>query len=198
MDILVGCEFSGRVRDAFNALGHNAVSCDLVQTEAPGPHMMNDVRNVLDWGWDLAIFFPECRYLCSSGIHWNRHIEGRSTKTQEALDFVRTLLDASIPKIALENPRGMIGTRIRKSDQEIHPYMFGDDAKKATCLWLKNLPKLILNEHWVSPRIVNGMERWGNQTDSGQNRLGETKGRASERSKTYPGIARAMAEQWGK
>lgn len=141
------------------------------------------------------IAHPPCTYLCSSGLHWNKRVPGRAAKTEEALSFVRRLLDAPIPRIALENPQGCISTRIRPADQYIQPYDFGEDASKKTGLWLKNLPRLVPTKR-VPGRVVNGIERWSNQTDSGQNRLGPSDDRWAERSKTYPGIAAAMASQW--
>lgn len=195
--VLVGCEFSGTVRDAFARKGWDAWSCDLLPTESPGNHFQCDVLDVLGMGWDLAIFHPPCTYLTSSGLHWNKRVPGREQKTQESLEFVRTLLAAPIPMIALENPIGRIGTAIRTADQIIQPYEYGHDASKATCLWLKGLPPLRPTQ-WVSPRIVNGKKRWGNQTDTGQNKLGPSEDRWKIRSYTYPGIATAMAEQWSR
>jgi hypothetical protein len=197
--VLVGCECSGRVRDAFRKRGHEAYSCDLLA--ASGYHFQVDVRTILKDGWDLAIFHPPCTYLCSSGLHWNKRVPGRAALTEEALEFVRELLAAPIPRIALENPKGCIGTRIRKRDQMIQPYQFGDDASKATHLWLKNLPMLTPTKI-IEPRIVAsgpyaGKKRWANQTDSGQNRLGPSEDRWAIRSLTYQGIADAMASQWG-
>lgn len=199
MRVLVGCECSGRVRDAFRKRGHDAWSCDLLA--ASGYHLQVDVRTILKDGWDLAIFHPPCTYLCSSGLHWNKRVPGRAALTEEALEFVRELLAAPIPRIALENPKGCIGTRIRKRDQMIQPYQFGDDASKATHLWLKNLP-LLTPTKVIEPRIVasgpyEGKKRWANQTDSGQNRLGPSEDRWAIRSLTYQGIADAMASQWG-
>lgn len=195
MKVLVGCEFSGTVRDAFIARGHDAMSCDLLPTESPGPHYQGDVLEILDDGWDLAIFHPPCTYLSVSGLHWNKRNPERASMTELALDFVRSLMRAPITKIAIENPISCISTRIRKPDQIIQPYQFGHDASKATCLWLKNLPKLVPTS-FVNPRIVNGKERWGNQTDSGQNKLGPSEDRWKLRSHTYKGIAEAMASQW--
>ncbi len=197
MKVLVACEYSGRVRDAFLARGHDAISCDLLPTDSPGPHYQGDVLELIRREkFDLMIAHPPCTYLCSSGLHWNGRVPGRAEKTEEALEFVRALLFCDIPKIALENPMGCIGTRIRKSDQTIQPWQFGADASKATCLWLKGLPKLVPTSI-VEPRIVNGKKRWGNQTDSGQNRLGPSDDRWKIRSETYLGIAEAMAAQWG-
>ena len=197
MRVLVACEYSGRVRESFRSLGHEAWSCDLLPSDDNSPfHIQGDVLLLLKDNWDLMLAFPPCTYLCSSGLHWNKRVEGREEKTEEALDFVRLLLNAPINKIALENPVGRIGTAIRKADQSIHPYMFGDDASKRTCLWLKNLP-LLKPTHYVEPRMIDGKPRWSNQTDSGQNKLAPSKDRWKERSKTYQGIADAMALQWG-
>lgn len=197
MKVLVACEYSGRVRDAFLARGHDAISCDLLPTDSPGPHYQGDVLELIRREkFDLMVAHPPCTYLCSSGLHWNGRIPGRAEKTEEALEFVRALLFCDIPRIALENPTGCIGTRIRKSDQTIQPWQFGADASKATCLWLKGLPKLVPTS-LVEPRLVNGKKRWGNQTDSGQNRLGPSDDRWKIRSETYIGIAEAMAAQWG-
>lgn len=197
MRVLVACEFSGIVRDAFADRGHYAMSCDLLpcESQASGEHYQGDVREVLRFGWDLMIAHPPCTYLCSSGLHWNKRVPGRQALTVEALDFVRLLLDAPIPRIALENPVGCISTQIRKPDQIIQPYEFGHDASKKTCLWLKNLPPL-RPTGYVEPRVVNGRNRWANQMDSGQNKLPESKNRWALRSETYAGIAKAMADQW--
>jgi hypothetical protein len=146
--------------------------------------------------YDLMIAHPPCQFLCVSGLHWNKRIPGRAEKTEEALEFVQTLLNAPVRRIAIENPRGCISTRIRKPDQEIQPYQFGEDASKLTCLWLKDLP-LLQPTGYVEPRFVAGKPRWANQTDSGQNRLGPSEDRWKLRSLTYLGIAEAMAEQWG-
>jgi len=218
MRVLVACEYSGTVRDAFLALGHDAISCDLFPTDVEGPHYQGDVRDIINDGWDLMIAHPPCTYLCSSGLHWNKRIDGRQELTEEALDFVRLLLDAPIPRIALENPVGCIGTRIRKADQAIQPWQFGHDASKATCLWLSGLlplrPTEIIEPRWVCcgktlpvtvgkygcPNCCGDKKpkaRWANQTDSGQNRLPPSEDRWKIRSLTYPGIAKAMAEQWG-
>lgn len=152
--------------------------------------------DIIENGWDLMIAHPPCTYLCSSGLHWNKRVLGRARQTEEALEFVRMLLDAPIEKIALENPIGCISSRIRKPDQTIQPYHFGHDASKATCLWLKNLPPLRPTA-MVEPRVIDGKPRWGNQTDSGQNKLPPSEDRWKVRSETYAGIAKAMAQQWG-
>jgi hypothetical protein len=198
--VLIACEYSGVVRESFRKLGHDAVSCDLLDTEIDGPHHKGTVLDILYDGWDLLIAHPPCTYLCSSGLHWNKRTPGRAELTKEALEFVRVLLSAPIGKIALENPVGCISTNIRPYDQVIQPYEFGDDASKKTCLWLKNLPRLKPTTR-IAGRLVmhNGktVERWANQTDSGQNNLGPSERRGLERSRTYQGIADAMAAQWG-
>lgn len=190
MKVLIACEYSGRVRDAFLRAGHEAMSCDLLPTETPGPHFQGDVRDVLGDGWDLMIAHPPCTYLAASGLHWNKRVAGRAALTEEALDFVRLLLSAPVERIALENPIGRISTRIRRPDQVIQPWWFGEDASKATCLWLKNLPPLVK----TSPLVK---ARYANQTPSGQNRLGPSPDRWKERSRTYESVAAAMAAQWG-
>lgn len=142
--ILVACEYSGRVRDAFRKLGHDAWSCDLLPAETPSPyHLQCDVREVLDQGWDVLIAFPDCTYVCGSGIHWNDRGRGWE-RTEAAVDFFRMLWECPIRHIALENPIGILSKRICKPTQIIQPHQFGDDASKATCLWLKNLPSLSL------------------------------------------------------
>ena len=160
MNVLVGCEESGTVRDAFIKRGHNAVSCDLLPSLRPGPHYQGDILDLIygHFGWDLFIVHPTCTFLSSSGLHWNKNpksVRFGGAQTEDALRFVRLLLDAPIPSIALENPIGCIGTRIRPSSQIIQPYEFGDDASKATCLWLKNLPLLVADpEKRVSGRLA--------------------------------------------
>lgn len=196
MKILIACEYSGRVRDAFIRAGHDAMSCDLLPTDVPGPHYQGDVTDVLHDGWDLMVAHPPCTYLSVSGMHWTTRGLRDPQLTEDALAFVRLLLDAPIERIALENPISVISSRIRKPDQIITPYMFGHDASKKTCLWLKNLPPLMPTS-MVEPRIVNGKKRWGNQTDSGQNKLPPSDDRWKIRSETYQGIADAMANQWG-
>jgi hypothetical protein len=146
--------------------------------------------------WDMMIAHPDCTYLCSSGLHWNERVPGRSQKTEDALEFVRVLMAAPIHSIAIENPIGRINTAIRSPDQYIQPYEYGHDASKRTGLWLKNLPPLRPTE-FVEPRIIDGKPRWANQCDSGQNKLGPSPDRWKLRAATYPGWALAMAEQWG-
>ena len=196
MRVLIACEFSGTVRDAVIARGHDAMSCDLLPTEKPGPHHQGSVLDILDHGWDLMIAHPPCTYLTASGLHWNKRRPERAKQTEEALAFVMALAKAPIPRIAIENPIGCLSTRWRKPDQIIQPHQFGHDASKATCLWLAGLPKLKPTKD-ILPRMVNGRPRWANQTDSGQNRLAPSEDRWALRSMTYQGIADAMAEQWG-
>lgn len=200
MKVLVGCEFSGVVREAFRKKGHDAWSCDLLPSDDPAHHLQMDVFEAIALkDWDLAIFHPPCTYLAVSGLHWNKRVPGRQELTEEALEFVSALLNCGIPRIALENPVGCISTRIRKPDQIIQPYYFGDDASKKTCLWLVGLEPLGIppESQWFPSRMVNGRPRWSNQTDSGQNRLGPSADRWAERSITYQGIANAMADCWG-
>lgn len=191
MRVLIACEFSGVVRDAFTARGHFAMSCDLLPTETPGPHHQGDVLDVLGDGWDLMVAHPPCTDLAVSGARW--FPEKRASGAQDrALDFVRALLDAPIPRIALENPVSIISSRIRKPDQIVHPWQFGHPESKTTCLWLKGLPPLIPTN--VLPLPASG--RWQNQTPSGRNNIGPSPTRWMERSRTYEGIAAAMADQW--
>ena len=197
MRVLIACEHTGTVRDAFRRRGHDAVSCDLLPTQTEGPHITGDAREALHGGWDLMIAHPPCTYLCSSGLHWNKRVPGRDAQTAAALEFVELLMNAPIPRICIENPVGRIGTAIRPADQYVQPYQFGHDASKRTGLWLKNLP-LLRTTTAIEPRIVNGRPRWANQTDSGQNRLPPSADRGQKRSATYSGIAEAMASQWGQ
>jgi hypothetical protein len=245
--VLVACEYSGAVRNAFRELGHEAWSCDLLPSVTPGLHYQGDVRHILDgWTpvrhqcecdpdgegwckltdadpsdcqcigptqddveyieidgvlfgrleerptWDLMVAHPPCTYLCSSGLHWNKRRPERAAETEKALDFVRLLLDAPIPHIALENPIGCISTRIRPPTQTIQPWQFGHPESKATCLWLKNLLPLVPNQIMQKP--ICGY--WDNQTPSRQNKLGPSADRWKARSATYSGIASAMAQQW--
>lgn len=195
MKVLIGCERFGVLRDAFAKRGHDAWSCDLVA--APGNHIQGDVLNVIDGtvnhGWELAVFHPDCTYMAVSGLHWNKRRPERAALTEAALAFVRKLMACRIPRWAIENPIGCISTRIKKPNQVIQPWMFGEDASKATCLWLKGLPLL------APTNILPGgrKARRANQTPSGQNKLGPSPERAMMRAKTYLGIAEAMAEQWG-
>ena len=181
--VLVACEFSGTVRDAFIARGHDAMSCDLLPTERPGPHYQGDVRDVIGEGWDLMIAHPPCTHLAVSGA---RHFAAKRADGRQdaALEFVRMLLAAPVPRIALENPVSIISSRIRRPDQIIQPWQFGHGETKATCLWLVNLPPL------VPTQIVGGR-------DNRIHRMPPSADRWKLRSATYPGIAKAMADQWG-
>ena len=180
--ILVACEFSGRVRDAFIKNGCDAISCDLLPTDQPGPHYQGDVLDILDDGFDLMVAHPPCTHLAVSGARWFKY---KQKEQAEALDFVRRLLDADIPQICLENPVSIISSRIRKPDQIIQPYEYGHGETKKTCLWLKNLPKL------KPTNVVDGREpRIHN--------LPPSKDRWKIRSLTFQGIADAMGEQWSK
>jgi site-specific DNA-cytosine methylase len=178
--ILVACEYSGTVRDAFRQHGHDAISCDLLPTDVPGPHYKGNVLDIINEGWDLMIAHPPCTHLAVSGARWF-HL--KQTEQAEALDFVRLLMDAPIEHIAIENPISIISSKIRKPDQIIQPWQHGHGETKATCLWLKNLPKL------EPSYIVEGREQriW---------KMPPSPDRWKERSKTFPGIARAMAIQW--
>ena len=203
MRVLVACEFSGTVRDAFIREDHEAMSCDLLPSESPGPHHQGDVRDVLGKGWDLMIAHPPCTYLAVSGMHWTTRGMRDPQLTEDALGFVRLLMNAPIKRICVENPVSVISSRIRKPDQIIQPYEYGHDASKKTCLWLKNLPKLQPTE-MIEPRIVTTpsgktAKRWGNQCSNyGQDSLPPSPDRWKLRSATYLGIAEAMAKQWGR
>ena len=181
MRVLVACEFSGIVRDAFTRRGQDAWSCDLLPTERLGNHIQGDVLQHLDDGWDLMIAHPPCTYLAVSGARW---FATRRREQEAALEFVRMLLDAPIPRIAMENPIGVISSRIRKPDQIIQPWWFGHGETKATCLWLKNLPLL------KASNVVSGREQR-------VFRMSPSPMRGQERSRTFLGIAEAFAEQWG-
>jgi hypothetical protein len=183
MKVLIACEYSGTVRDAFLRLGHDAMSCDLLPTDSPGPHYCGDVRDVMGDGWDLMIAHPPCTHLAVSGA---RHFPAKRAdgRQQAALDFVAMLLSAPVPRIALENPISIISSKIRKPDQIIQPWQFGHGETKATCLWLKNLPLL------KPTKIVEGREQR-------IHRLPPSPDRWKIRSTTYAGIAAAMAQQWG-
>lgn len=202
MRVLVACEYSGTVRDAFIREGHEALSCDLLPTDAEGPHYQGDVMDIINDGWDLMIAHPPCTYLSVSGMHWTTRGLRDPQLTEDALSFVEALMNANIPKICIENPISVISSRIRKPDQIIQPYEYGHDASKRTCLWLKDLPKLTPTK-MVEPRVVitpsgKPAKRWGNQCDNyGQDKLPPSEDRWKLRSATYVGIAEAMAAQWG-
>lgn len=228
MRVLVGCESSGKMREAFRRRGHEAWSCDFLPADDASPwHFQMDVRHVLyvmRGYFDMFIVHPECTFLTSAGLHWNtrgRMVDGvpRAQKTEEAVAFAIAMMNADVPKIVMENPIGCLSTRYRKPDQIIQPYQFGDDASKATCLWLKGLQPLRIDPaKYCPPRLVcddcgsvfaygqhkcpacrseRYKPRWANQTNSGQNKLGPSEDRWKLRSETYAGIAEAFAENWG-
>lgn len=202
MKILIACECSGVVRRAFESQGHAAWSCDLQDADdGSAHHFQTDVRDVLRFKWDLLIAHPPCTYLNVAGMHWTTRGLRDPRLTEDAVAFALTLWRADVPKIAMENPVGILSSRIRPPDQYVQPYEFGDDASKKTGLWLKGLPKLTPTLRIPGRKVTlpsgRVVERWANQTDSGQNRLGPSPDRAKLRSQTYAGIAQAMAEQWG-
>ena len=190
MKILVAGEFSGIVREAFKAKGHAAWSCDLLDTEIPGQHLKCDVRDILGDNWDLMICHPPCTHLAVSGARW---FKDKKKEQKEALDFVRLLLNAPVEKICLENPVSVISSKIRKPDQIIQPWMFGDLYKKTTCLWLKNLPKLI-------PTCKNGYNLMMKLPKKDREKIhyqSPGPNRGLIRSITPQGFANAIADQWG-
>ena len=211
MKVLVACEYSGRVRDAFLAAGHDAMSCDLLETDSPGPHYTGDISDVLYDGWDLMVAHPPCTFLTCSAEWAYKNREDinkklspdklygadRRVAREEAAKFFLLLAQAPIARIAMENPVGVMSTRYRKPDQYIQPYEYGHDASKRTCLWLTGLPPLQPTKA-ISPRMVKGLPRWSNQTDSGQNREPPSADRWKVRSTTWAGWAEAMASQWGR
>lgn len=182
MKVLIACEYSGKVRDAFIAMGHDAISCDLLPTDKPGPHYRGDVLDILYDGWDLMIAHPPCTHLAVSGARW---FNEKRQEQEEALEFVRLLMDAPIQMTAIENPISIISSKIRKPDQIIQPWQFGHDETKATCLWLKGLPPL------QPTNIVSGREARIHKMPPGPDRW-------KKRSETFQGIADAMAAQWGQ
>ena len=212
MKILVACEFSGTVREAFASRGHDAWSCDIEPTDVPGNHYQGDVMDILDDGWDMMIAHPPCTYLSVSGARWYYHPEdkhlpyeqrrphpmhpNRRMYQQEALDFVKLLLDAPIGKIAVENPISVISSRIKKPTQIIQPYEYGHPTYKSTCLWLKNLKPLqptdVVEPIWINVSKGKRMSKFHYDTYTLPK-----KERGKIRSATFPGIAKAMAEQWG-
>ena len=181
MRVLVACEFSGIVREAFHSRGHDAWSCDLLDTEIPGKHHTVDVRHILHKNWDLLIAHPPCTHLAVSGARW---FKNKKKQQKEAIKFFMDLAECDIPKKCIENPISIMSTEWRKPDQIIQPWMFGHGETKATCLWLDNLPKL------QSTKIVDGRE-------NRIHRMAPSITRWKDRSRTYIGIAKAMAEQWG-
>lgn len=208
MKVLIACEFSGIVRDAFIAKGHDAVSCDLLPTERPGPHIRDDVAKWLDNKWDFMIAFPPCTYFSNAGMcnltrknSDEKYRSNRKKLTLAAFEFVMTLANAKIDKVAIENPVGYLNTHWRKPDQIIHPYEFGHSVNKKTCFWLKNLPKLVPTDIVEKDEIVvwegtgKKISKWYKNTlRQGRGCLKEV---SKIRSRTFQGIANAMAEQWG-
>lgn len=180
MRVLAACEFSGNVREAFASLGHDAWSCDLLPTEREGQHLQADLREVAAASWDLIVAFPPCTYLAVSGARWH----SGSERQRDALDFIRWLMALPVPRLAIENPVGAISSHIRKPDQIVQPWMFGHGETKATCLWLRGLPILTPTE------VVNGRQPRVHKAP-------DSKGRWKNRSRTYLGLAAAMAKQWG-
>lgn len=191
MKVLVACEYSGTVRDAFLARGHDAMSCDLLPTESPGPHYKGDVIDILNDGWDLMIAHPPCTHLAVSGAAWfaEKRADGRQ---QSGIDFFMEMINADIPKICVENPVCIMSSMYRKPDQIIQPYMFGHPESKKTCLWLKNIPKLI-----PSNNVKSEWELLPKNQRERLHYLPPSVDRWKLRSKTFPGIAEAMAIQWG-
>lgn len=198
MKVLVACEYSGVVRDAFAAKGHDATSCDILPTERPGKHYQGDVRDILDNGWDLMIAHPPCTYLCVAGLHYSKKDPERMAMTHEALDFFKLLYGSDIPMIAVENPVGYVSTAFRRPDQIINPFQFGEPQRKKTCLWLKGLPLLVPQTNLEVLPTKTIIRKTGSKAGQPYNyywRQGKT---AHERSRTFQGIADAMAEQWGE
>ena len=200
MRIAILCEYSGIVRDAFIKKGHNAISCDIIDSETKGPHFTGDALLFMQGEWDMIIAHPPCTYICGSGWFRSVHDPIRMEKSVAAIAFAKALWNTDCPKICMENPVGKLSKEIGKPQQYIQPYNFGHDASKKTCLWLKGIAPLVTGEY-IEPRIVtiNGKQynRWANQTDSGQNKLPPSEDRGKIRSLTYQGWADAMAEQWG-
>lgn len=212
MRVLVGHERFGHMRAAFRRAGHDAWSCDLVPAvDGSRYHIQGDVLDHLDDGWDLGIFHPDCTYLtCSaewaySDGPYHQKVkpgtlvgEARREAREAAVQHVFALRNCRIPRKAIENPRGILSSRWRKPTQTVHPHWFGHDASKATCWWLIGGLPLLVPTKIIAPRIVNGLPRWGNQTDSGQNKLTPSADRAMLRAETYTGLAQACAERWGQ
>lgn len=199
MKVLVACEFSGVVRDAFRRQGHQAVSCDLLGSERDGPHIVGDVLDVLRDGWDLMIAHPPCRFLSRAGAMWFKRDPARQVKREAAMDFFLLLYNAPIPRVCVENPVGYPYRAFRRPDQCVDPYQFGDPERKRTCFWLRGLPRLAIAPLFTgtpelprpSPASIsaNGKKRYFTDSQSSGSRA---------RSRTFPGIASAMAEQWGQ
>lgn len=185
MRVLVACEYSGKIRNAFAALGHDAWSCDLLPTELPGNHYQGDVRDILNDGWDLMIAHPPCQFLSYAGCRWFKVDPTRWDKAREAFSFFMEMVNAPIPRIAVENSRGYAWQWYRRPDQIFHPYHFGEPATKATCLWLKNVPPLLYTCIHTDPEV-----NWTRNGKNGHNGKG--------RAKTFDAVAAAMAHQWSR
>lgn len=197
MRVLVACEFSGIVRDAFWRKGHDAFSCDFLPTEVPGPHYQGDVMDIIDEGWDLMIAHPPCTYLCSMGIWWNYKRPERWKDTKKAISFVEKLWDAEIPMVCIENPIGILSTRFCKPTQIINPWQFGQEFNKPTCLWLRGLEplkptKIVDKGKFYIKKNGARMSAWSHITSGTRKEE-----RARIASRTFQGIADAMASQWG-
>lgn len=214
MKVLIACEYSGAVRDAFIKRGHDAMSCDLLPTDVDGPHYQGNVFDIINDGWDLMVAHPPCTFLAVSGAQWYYHPEdkhlpvdqrrphpkypNRASDREEAVEFFMKLANANIPKIAIENPIGIMSSRFRKPDQTIHPWQFGHEATKATCLWLKNLPlleptKIVGKGEFVTYSSGKKMTKWYAEALNYDKQT-----RMKMRSKTFIGIAEAIADQWSK
>lgn len=197
MKVLIACEYSGAVRDAFIAKGHDAVSCDILPTESPGPHHEGSVLDIIDDGWDLMVAHPPCTYLCVAGLHYSKKDPIRMGKTLEAVEFFKRLYHAPIDKVCIENPVGYLSTVFRKPDQIVDPFNFGVPERKKTCLWLRGLPKL---EHTNTVEVKPSktiIRKSGSKKGQPYNyywRQGKT---AHDRSRTFQCIADEMAKQWG-
>jgi hypothetical protein len=199
MKVLIACEYSGIVRDCFSKNGHNSISCDLLPTESKGKHYQGNIFDIINNGFDLMIAHPPCTFLCTTGNRWflPKYINKYPTRKQDrkdAIEFFIKLINANIDKIAIENPIGIMSTLYRKPDQIIQPYEYGDPVSKKTCLWLKNLPKLIPTKI-VEPEFI--ILPNGKRMSKFHNNLRNHKDRQKLRSKTFLGIAQAMADQWG-
>ena len=191
MRVLVACEFSGIVRDAFIARGHDAMSCDLLPTERMGPHYQGDVMDIINGGWDMIVAHPPCTYLCVPGAHYLHERPDRWNKMLDAKEFFMMFYSYKGCPVCIENPLPHRYAELPKYSQIIHPWMFGHEAKKRTCLWLNKLPML------KPTNIVGKGESYIRADGSMSNAKWYAKATARERSKTFPGIAKAMAEQWG-
>lgn len=196
MKILIACEFSGIVRDAFTAKGHDAISCDFLPSETPGKHYQGNVFDIIDDGFDLMIAHPPCTYLSNSGVRWLKGNHERQSKREEAREFVINLYNSEINMICIENPIGHLSTSWRKPDQILQPFHHGHEEWKSTCLWLKNLPLLKPSEIVKPEEKLCGGAKPGRIT-SRLHRMPPGPNRWKERSRTFKGIAEAMAEQWG-